>query len=73
MDLVFVSTIQVTLVIDLRDTFCSLSFGKYRSAKKKIMGSKAPIKKNHSMGRYMEPSEKRRLGPMRPQKTAFVA
>lgn len=31
------------------------------------------MRKNHSIGRYMDPSEKRRLGPIRPQNTALVA
>lgn len=31
------------------------------------------MRKNHSIGRYMEPLEKRRFGPMRAQKTALVA
>lgn len=40
---------------------------------KNAMGRRVPIRKNQSMGLYIEPGEKRRLGPMRPQNTAFVA
>ena len=37
------------------------------------IGTAAPMRKNHSMDRYIDPEENSFVGPMRPQKTAFVA
>jgi hypothetical protein len=37
------------------------------------IGRPAPMRKNQSIGRYIDPSENSFFGPMRPQKTAFVA
>jgi hypothetical protein len=54
-------------------TFLSDALGKRLSRRYSTTGDMAPIRKNHNIGRYIEPSEKSLFGPMRAQKVAFVA
>jgi hypothetical protein len=59
--------------VQLAGTFLSIALGKRLSRRYSTIGDTAPMRKNHSVDRYIEPFEKRLFGPMRPQNVAFVA